>query len=169
MNDKKIDEKKLFYERLKEKRESEDTSLEEISDSTKIDIKYLLAIDNGDFSLLPNVYMRLFIRSYAQFLGIDSKEILNDFEFHTLGKENITRNPFVVEDNIKGRIASSDDVIEDDDLNLSPVPTKKILTIAITIIILLSIIYLVTNFSPKEETQTNNDKSLAKNSLSQPI
>ena len=167
MNDKKIDEKKLFYERLKEKRESENRSLEEISDSTKIDIKYLLAIDNGDFSLLPNVYMRLFIRSYAQVVGIDSKEILNDFEFHTLGKENITKNPFVVEDDIKGSTTFSDDVI-DDDLNLSPVSTKKILTITVTIIILLSVIYLVTNFFPKEETQANN-KSLAKNSLSQSI
>ena len=147
MNDNKIDEKKLFFDRLKIERELKNISLEDISDSTKIDIKFLLSIENGDFSNLPNVYMRLFIRSYAEFVGLDSKDILNDFEFHTLGKESKTRNPFIVEDENANKTMFYDEATNEEDLNLSPVPAKKIITISITILILLSIIFLVTQFS----------------------
>ena len=56
-----MNESKNFYIKLKEQRESSETSLEDISDFTKIDIKYLIAIEEGDFSCLPNVYMRLFL------------------------------------------------------------------------------------------------------------
>ena len=58
-----MNDRKLFFKDLKSKRESQDLTLEEISDFTKIDIKFLVAIECGDFSCLPSVYMRLFLRS----------------------------------------------------------------------------------------------------------
>ena len=90
-----MDETKLFYIKLKELRESKGYSLEEISDFAKIDIKYLVSIEKGDFSCLSNVYMRLFLRSYCQYIGVDSKKALNDYEFHTIGavsSDNILAN-----------------------------------------------------------------------------
>ena len=80
-----MDDKKQFYEVLKSKREEGNFSLEEISDFTKIDIKYLLSIEEGDFSCLPAVYMRLFLRSYCQYIGADPKKALNDYEFFSVG------------------------------------------------------------------------------------
>ena len=55
-----MDQSKLFYIKLKEQREASGISLEDISDFTKIDIIYLAAIEEGDFSCLPNVREGLF-------------------------------------------------------------------------------------------------------------
>ena len=90
-----MDESKLFYIKLKDQRESSGVSLEDISDFTRIDIKYLVAIEEGDFSCLPNVYMRLFIRSYCEYIKVDAAKALNDYEFHTIGtisSDNIQSN-----------------------------------------------------------------------------
>ncbi len=58
-----------FYKELKELRESQEISLEEIQDRTKINFKYLEAIEQGDFKILPVPYLRLFLRAYAEEIG----------------------------------------------------------------------------------------------------
>ena len=50
-----------FYEELKNTRNSKKISLKEISEYTKINVKYLDALENGEFTVLPNVYTRLFL------------------------------------------------------------------------------------------------------------
>ena len=49
-----------FYKELKDLRESRGISLEEIHERTKINIPYLKAIEEGDFTILPVPYLRLF-------------------------------------------------------------------------------------------------------------
>ena len=87
-----MNDEKLFYKELKAKRESQNLTLEEISDFTKIDIKFLIAIETGDFSCLPSVYMRLFLRSYCKYISADTEQALNDYEFHTLGTKTETKS-----------------------------------------------------------------------------
>ena len=53
-----------FFSILKEHRESKGIQIDEISEYTKINPTYIEAIEEGNFDLLPNVYMRLFLRSY---------------------------------------------------------------------------------------------------------
>ena len=88
-----MDEEKeiTFFEELKDLRKSKDVKLIDISNSTKINIKYLEAIENGNFDALPNIYIRLFIRTYCEFLLIDSDEVLNKYEQHT----NIKSKKFI--------------------------------------------------------------------------
>ena len=74
-----------FYQELKNTRNSKKISLKEISEYTKINIKYLEALENGEFNVLPNVYTRLFLRSYCNYLGVDSRTILDEYEIYTLG------------------------------------------------------------------------------------
>tara|TARA_Y100000994_G_C15409578_1_gene325245 strand:+ start:83 stop:499 length:417 start_codon:yes stop_codon:yes gene_type:complete len=74
-----------FYQELKNTRNSKKISLKEISEYTKINTKYLEALENGEFSVLPNVYTRLFLRSYCDYLGVDSRTILDEYEIYTLG------------------------------------------------------------------------------------
>ena len=57
-------------ERLKNIREAQSLSLEAISRATKIQIRYLLAIENGNLAVLPpGPYVRGFIRQYCEFLS----------------------------------------------------------------------------------------------------
>ena len=61
----------LFFDVLKYHRESKEIEISEICDFTKINSKYIEAIESGDFNVLPTVYMRLFLRAYADFIGAD--------------------------------------------------------------------------------------------------
>ena len=75
-----------FYKELKELRLSKEISLEELEARTKINLKYLTAIEEGDFEILPVPYLRLFIRAYATEIGGDAErslEQLDSFTGHT--------------------------------------------------------------------------------------
>ena len=69
-----------FYKELKELRESRGISVEEISERTKINIRYLQAIEAGDFDLIEIPYYRLFLRAYAEEIGGDSERALEQLD-----------------------------------------------------------------------------------------
>ena len=75
-----------FFDALKAKRESQEIEISEICEFTKINSKYIEAIEKGDFTVLPNAYLRLFLRSYTKFIGADSAKALKDYELYTTGK-----------------------------------------------------------------------------------
>ena len=66
---------------LKTVRESSGKTLQDLFESTKIRISILEAIESEEFYLLPEpVYARIFIRTYAQAVGIDREKILFRYE-----------------------------------------------------------------------------------------
>jgi len=73
-------EKIPFYNKFVEQRKKLNKDLVDISSETKINIKYLKAIESGDFDILPNVYIRLFLRTYSDYLELNSEELLNDYD-----------------------------------------------------------------------------------------
>ncbi len=75
-----------FFKELKQLRESQKIELSEISERTNINPRYFESIEKGDFSVLQNVYMRLFLRSYAIEIGADPVKALEDYELYTTGK-----------------------------------------------------------------------------------
>lgn len=71
---------KKFAKELKSFREAKDISLQYISNRTKIDIKFLQAIEEGDFDILPELYIRAFIKEYAKEADFDVAEILKKYD-----------------------------------------------------------------------------------------
>ena len=69
-----------FYKELKDLRISKEISLEDLESKTKINIKYLNAIEQGDFDVLPTPYLRLFIRAYALEIGGDAERALEQLD-----------------------------------------------------------------------------------------
>jgi cytoskeleton protein RodZ len=66
---------------LKQKREEKKVTLEEVSLATKIGVRILQALEEGDLEKLPpKAFVRGFVQSYARYLGLDVKEILNRFQ-----------------------------------------------------------------------------------------
>ncbi|HEY8489520.1 MAG TPA: helix-turn-helix domain-containing protein [Dehalococcoidia bacterium] len=64
-------------DRLREAREAKGLSLEAVERETRISRRYLQALETENLEALPApVYARGFLRSYAQFLGLDPKEFL---------------------------------------------------------------------------------------------
>jgi cytoskeletal protein RodZ len=69
-----------FGEELKRERELRDISLKEISEATKISIRFLEALELNNFDVLPGgVFNRGFIRAYARFIGVDGEEMVNAY------------------------------------------------------------------------------------------
>lgn len=77
---------KSFAEELKSLREERQISLQQIANKTRIDIKFLKAIEDGNFEVLPEIYVRAFIREYCLVVEISPAEYLNKFELAKKGK-----------------------------------------------------------------------------------
>lgn len=68
-------------EKLKKIRSDHRISLAEVSRSTRIQAKYLEALEAGSYEKLPpEVYVRGFLRSYAGFLGVPEEAILKLYD-----------------------------------------------------------------------------------------
>jgi len=66
-------------DRLKEAREAKQLSLDNIQETTKIQKRYLTAIEQGNFDVLPGTfYARAFIKEYALAVDLDPKQLLDE-------------------------------------------------------------------------------------------
>ncbi|GEK57451.1 DUF4115 domain-containing protein [Marinococcus halophilus] len=65
---------------LRGERERQGASLELMQQRTKIQRRYLQAIEKGDYGALPGAfYTRAFIRSYAEALGLNAEDIFRQY------------------------------------------------------------------------------------------
>jgi len=77
-----------FGSYLKHERELRGVPLEEISGTTKIHIRFLQALEENKFDELPGkVFIKGYIRSYANTIGSDVEETLNIYE-ETVGDKS---------------------------------------------------------------------------------
>lgn len=69
-----------FGDELKRERELREISLREVSEATKINLRYLEALERNDFRHLPGgVFNKGFVRAYAQFIGVDPESMINAY------------------------------------------------------------------------------------------
>lgn len=69
-----------FGDNLRREREMRGVALAEIAESTKISKRWLQALEDEQFSVLPGgVFNRGFVRAYARFLGINEEEAVADY------------------------------------------------------------------------------------------
>jgi len=65
---------------LRRQRELREISLREIADVTKISIRYLEALEQDRFDVLPApVFAKGFLREYARYVGLDPDEVVNSY------------------------------------------------------------------------------------------
>jgi cytoskeletal protein RodZ len=66
---------------LREARMRSRIDISEVEARTKIRAKYLRAIENEEWDLLPGpVYAKSFLRTYGNFLGLDSRMLIDEFK-----------------------------------------------------------------------------------------
>jgi cytoskeletal protein RodZ len=69
-----------FGARLKREREQRKMSLDDVSVSTKIATKFIVALEEEHFDQLPGgIFNKGFVRAYARHLGIDENQAIADF------------------------------------------------------------------------------------------
>jgi len=69
-----------FGEELRKLRQDRHISLMDISSSTRINLKFLEAIEAGRFTVLPQTYIRAFLREYADAVSTSVDEILKKYD-----------------------------------------------------------------------------------------
>ena len=137
-----------FYKELKELRLSKEIDLEELQDRTKINVKYLQAIEEGDFDIMPIPYLRLFLRAYAVEIGGDATRALDQLDaFIGKTKPRLTP-PMQVEENLEDKSnsekASFSKIFSKSNLKLR----KDVITVGIlSVFFIFSIIIIKKIFS----------------------
>ena len=65
---------------LREARDKMELSVEDIEEATKIRRKYIRALEDNNFEVIPGkVYVRGFLRSYARCLNLDGDKLVQEF------------------------------------------------------------------------------------------
>jgi cytoskeletal protein RodZ len=122
----------IFYSHYKKIRREHKISLEDISRRTKIDVKYIKALESGKFIEVPGVYLRLFFKAYIKEIGCDVDEAIDSLD-DFLNKKK------------EGRIIDSQYVPEKKNIfniQLSDIQRSHVLIGFIFIIVLVAIITL---------------------------
>ena len=63
-------------QRLREAREAKELSLADVEQATRIRLKYVEALEQGDYTSMTPVQAQGFLRNYARFLGLDLELLL---------------------------------------------------------------------------------------------
>jgi len=86
-------------EKIKKLRSDRRISLNEVSRVTKIQVKYLEYLEDGCYEKMPaDVYVKGFLRSYAEFLGVEDQVLIRLYEKEKGIKNNLekVRHPIEV-------------------------------------------------------------------------
>jgi cytoskeletal protein RodZ len=125
---------------LKKEREVKGISLKEIADHTKINLRFLQDLEEDNFEFMPGKFLtRSIIRSYANYLGLDEKQIL-DLYLQTISDQGHV--PEEVEDEVPST----------DPENKNRKPLSYALIAALLIVILSVFLWVILKKTPPEET-----------------
>ena len=79
-------------ERLEEARKRKGITVREASEATKIRGEYLNNFEANTFKMnLPDIYVRGFLRSYANYLKVNSDKVITDYNAHLIGEGKSSR------------------------------------------------------------------------------
>lgn len=118
-------------EKLKKLRTDKRISLNEVSRATRIQVKYLECLEEDNFDKLPvDVYTRGFLRSYADFLGVDGQILLKLYDKEKGIRKNISNS---------GKSSGKKKVVDISSFVFTP---RKILILAIIVIVFFGIFLL---------------------------
>ncbi len=142
---------KEFSEKLKKVREKKHISLKQIKAHTRISLEYLEAIEKADFDVMPPVYMRAFIKEYAEAIGLNGGEILKEYDAVRSGKKPTEQtSPEIdeIKENISSREAAEKTFVDEQSTALTPAPVSKVpqwvipASVSAVLLIIAGIVYL---------------------------
>src|SRR5882762_1360659 len=91
-------------ETLRDARMRARLDVSEIEAKTKIRAKYLRALENEEWSLLPGpTFVKSFLRTYAQALGLDAKALVEEYRLHHEHPSDAALEPIVSRPDRAGR------------------------------------------------------------------
>ncbi|GLB46669.1 XRE family transcriptional regulator [Philodulcilactobacillus myokoensis] len=112
-------------------------SIDDLQKMTKIQKKYLIAIEGNHFDQLPgDFYVRAFVKQYADSVGLDGRELLNDYDAKLPNTKSDDYVNKVSEDKLETRTAQNKS-------NDRFTAIKKYIPIASIVIVVVLIIVII--------------------------
>lgn len=111
---------KEFGNDLKLLRESKGVTIAEIAAQTRVNPKFFLNLEAGNFDFQPATYVRAFMKEYARTLDVDENRILNEYDKAKAGfyaKRSILKDTPGYKEQVEEKLSQSIDEI---------VPVKKV-------------------------------------------
>ena len=135
---------------LKAAREANGLSLDDLQQLTKIQKRYLVGIENGDYGMMPGkFYVRAFIKQYAEAVGLDPESLFEQY------KDEV---PSVREEEAPeqlSRVQSKKTMSAPQSKLLEALP--KILLVAFILgILVFGYLFFSKVYSPNEESNSND-------------
>ncbi|WP_345807501.1 helix-turn-helix domain-containing protein [Bacillus pumilus] len=134
--------------RLIEAREEKGMSLEDLQTVTKIQKRYLLAIEQGNYDIIPGkFYVRAFIKQYAEAVGLNPEQLFEEF------RKDV---PSTYNDEVSDKLSNIKPQRE------LPKPASKVLELLPTILIIggvlvvIAIIYVIVQAVNHDSGQKNS-------------
>ena len=145
---------------LKEAREKKGLTLDDLQQTTKIQKRYLIAIEAENFDALPgDFYVRAFIQQYAKVVDLDGDELLAQLEEKTGIK---TETPVAHETTTRTEAVRIEQAEKNDFLGklMNYLPT---IIIVIVVVAILGTIYVVAwgNHSKNTESQSSSSQTVS--------
>lgn len=156
-------------EKLREAREANNITLDELQETTKIQKRYLRAIEEGNYHILPgSFYARAFIKEYANAVGLNSNELLemHEDELPSIGEKRSGVQYTRLQRTRKSSSSSKASAF------LSFLPTVIVILLVIVIISLAWYLYQQRgsdpNLNPADNQQEDNEFFRKKDGSTQP-
>lgn len=154
---------KHIGEQLKAARQSKNLTLDDVQKMTKIQLRYLEAIENDNFSRLPgDFYVRAFIRQYALAVDIHPEELLGDQAPASISRtSSLSRAHRDKDDIVRARNQHNSSAVG----SLISHHIAKILWIILVLIALGVIWFMTTHMSGTTDNLDNNQVSVTTSSV----
>jgi cytoskeletal protein RodZ len=149
--------KKTIGQLLKQNRKRLNISLEKAEQETKIRLKYLLALEENNFSeFSAEIYAFGFLERYSNYLGLNTSELLENYKsemkiYKVMKKKSLVQSPF-----------SSENWQKFEDKKSIVLSGQTILSIAVAVIVigLLSYVWFqVKSFAAAPELEIKNPEN----------
>ena len=149
----------VIGQELQKARLDKGLSLDDIQQTTKIQKRYLAAIENGQFDQLPGAfYERAFVRQYAAAVGLDVADFMQNHDITTETVEPDLSGARVDADNVtRAGMHKVEETAADKTRQMMP----KIL-IGVAVIAIIAVIWaVVASFAGSAKQQSKNESSVS--------
>ncbi|MGB6177998.1 helix-turn-helix domain-containing protein [Carnobacterium sp.] len=145
-------------EKLQEARKAKGYTLDDLQQMTKIQKRYLIAIEEGNYNVMPGkFYARAFIKQYADTVGLNGDQLLEDYtdtvphthdsEYVEQASANQTRSGNKIDNKLVGNVRDY-------------LPTLLILAVVIIIVAAIYLSFIKNNQTAKEDMITKNSETV---------
>ncbi|MBK3494321.1 helix-turn-helix domain-containing protein [Viridibacillus sp. YIM B01967] len=137
--------------RLKEARLSKGYSLDDLQEITKIQKRYLSAIEEGNYSIMPGTfYVRAFIKQYAEAVDLSADELLETYKSEVPANKTVESTTTATIQQPQSR------------RSLSKIPSKGFMDLMPKLVVALFIIMAIVVFWYLFQQKVNNNSTPVK-------